>query len=239
MEYAELPLPAQLDGLVAAVWTAFVAQDADEWTMMEVVPDGCVELIRRHTGRSWWRRDQPGLFAAGIATEPPQLRLGAGARFTGIKFWPWAWHALGGPACTSFADDWRGIDDPALAALIGDNAADVPDRLVAAFAGRAVPPIGRAIRGATSVAEAAGRAGLTPRQLQRQFAREIGMPPRAYLRLLRLQSAMAAIQSGSELLADTAAHQGYADQAHMARDFRQLGGLTPSRARAGAKGPFV
>ena len=239
MRYAELPLPPALDGLVAAVWTAEVPADAGEWVGQEAVPDGCIELIRRHSGRSIWRREQPALFATGLATVPAQLRLGAGARFTGVKLWPWAWHALGGAPCPAFADDWIAIDDAGLAALTGDDPAAVPDALVRAFAGIARPPLGSAVLAATTVAGIARASGLPHRTLQRRFAAEFGMPPRSYLRLLRFRDALAHVQASGESLADTAAAQGYADQAHMAREFKSLAGLAPSAARIRAKGPFV
>jgi AraC-like DNA-binding protein len=234
MDYAELPLPPTLDGLVAAVWTASVPADGDAWVEQEAVPDGCIELIRRHAGRSVWRREQPALFATGLATTTAKLRLGAGARFTGIKLWPWAWHALGGAPCPSFADDWIAIEDPAVAALFENPVA----RLVTALAG-VDAPLGRAVLASDSVAGIAARSGLAHRRLQRHFAREFGMPPRSYLRLLRFRDALAVVQATSDPLADTAAARGYADQAHMARDFRDLAGVPPSTARVRAKGPFI
>lgn len=81
--------------------------------------------------------------------------------------------------------------------------------------------------------------GLSHRQLQRRYDSEIGMPPRSYLRLLRFRDALKDIQSVAEPLACTAAAQGYSDQAHMAREFRNLAGMPPSIARTRAKGPFV
>lgn len=234
MDYAELTLPAALDGLVAAVWTARVTGDA--WVDLEAVPDGCVELIRRHSGQSIWRREQPALFATGLATTTAKLRLGPGASFIGIKLWPWAWHALGGAPCPGFADDWIPVEDPALAALVEDGTIE---RLVDAFATARISPIGEAVLGARGVAEIAARAGLSHRQLQRRFASEFGMPPRGYLRLLRFKEALASVQSGEAQLADTAAEMGYADQAHMARAFRDLTGLPPSKVRTRARGPFV
>lgn len=237
MDYVEHPLPASLDGLVAAVWTAAVPEDGPEWVALEAVPDGCVELIRRDCGRSIWRREQPALFATGLATTTARLRLGAGAYFLGIKLWPWAWHALGGARCAGFADDW--IEASGFDALIEGDAAAVIDRLTTAFAAIEAPSLARAVPGAGSVAEIAARAELSHRQLQRVFAREVGMPPRSYLRLLRFRQALAEVQAHADTLADTAAAGGYADQAHMAREFRALAGLPPSAARARAKGPFV
>lgn len=239
MDYAELPLPAALDGLVAAVWTAAVG-DAGEWIEHEAVPDGNVELIRRHSGRSIWRREQPALFATGLCTAPVKLRLGAGARFTGIKLWPWAWHALGGAPCGGFADDWIAIaGDSPLAALLPEDDGEVVGRLAKALAEVPVSPVGAALLAGVGVAGVARRAGLSHRQLQRRFARDYGMPPRAYLRLLRLREALIGMQTSPATLAETAAAQGYADQAHMARDFRQLAGIPPREVRARARGPFV
>lgn len=238
MDYAELPLPPALDGLVAAVWTAAVPADGG-WVEYEAAPDGCVELIRRHSGESVWRSAQPALFATGLNTEPVKLRLGAGARFTGIKLWPWAWHALGGPHCTAFFDRWVEIgEDSPLARLLPEDANSVPVLLEAAFSELPRPALA-AVLGAGSVAEIGARLGLNPKALQRLFAREIGLPPRQYLRFVRFRDAMLEVQASGETLADTAAAQGFADQAHMAREFRALAGVPPREARARGKGPFL
>lgn len=236
MHYAETPPPAPLDGLVEAVWTLDVG--APGWVDHQAVPDGCIELIRRHSGRSTWRTEQPPLFVAGLALRPATLRLSGNARFTGIRLWPWAWHALGGARCRDFADDWRPVsEDSPLAELLPDESDPVP-RLVAALHDAAPPPLA-AIRHSASVAELARHTGLSARQLQRICAHETGLPPRSYLRLLRFRTAISSIQSPDAALADTAAAAGYADQAHMTREFQSLGGLPPARARKRAQGPFI
>jgi transcriptional regulator GlxA family with amidase domain len=87
--------------------------------------------------------------------------------------------------------------------------------------------------------EEIGRAtGMRPRTLQRWFARNVGLPPRHYLRLLRFHKAFAQVPEQPSLAAHAAA-QGYADQAHMARDFRALAGVPATEARKSAKGPFL
>ena len=239
MRYVEIPLPAALDGLVAAVWTASIPKGSSAWIEQDAVPDGCIELIYRRAGRSIWRREQPALFATGLATVPAKLRLSAGSRFTGIKLWPWAWHALGGAPCPRFADDWIAVEDPALVSLIDDEVEAIPKRLVDAFCDIEPSPVARAVLASETVADIAHRSRLPHRRLQRQFAREIGMPPRSYLRLLRFRNAIADVQANAETFANRAAALGYADQAHMARDFRDLAGLPPREARVRAQGPFV
>lgn len=234
MRYAEHPLPPALHGLVAAIWTVSVEGERD-WVEHEAVPDGCIELIRRHSGRSVWREEQPALFATGLALSPAKLSFSPDASFTGIKLWPWAWHALGGEPCRNFADGWIEIPEPSpLATLFeGDPVANL-------LAANLHPnPLGAAIFASASVAEISAATRLPPRQLQRIFARDLGMPPRAYLRLLRFRGAMIELQESAAPLADAAAGQGYADQAHMARDFRSLAGVPPREARARARGPFL
>lgn len=238
MDYRETPPPPSLDGFVAAIWTLDVGGKPDEWVGHEAVPDGCIELIRRHAGQSVWRTPQPALFVTGLALRPAALRFSGDARFTGIRLWPWGWHALGGARCADFADDWRAVaEDSPLAALLTGDGAQLPG-LIAAFAGHPHSPID-AIRHVDSVGALARASGLSPRQLQRIFARETGMPPRSYLRLLRFREAVAGVQGDASALADTAAASGYADQAHMTREFRALGGLSPGTARSRATGPFV
>lgn len=238
MDYRETPPPPNLDGFVAAIWTLDVGGKPDEWVEHRAVPDGCIELIRRHAGRSIWRTEQPPLFVTGLALRPAALRFSGDARFTGIRLWPWGWHALGGARCADFADSWRPVvEDGPFAALLTDDGAQLP-ALSAACDGQPHSPIDP-IRAVDSVAALACATSLSPRQLQRIFARETGMPPRSYLRLLRFRDAVAGVQGEESRLADTAAASGYADQAHMTREFRALGGLSPGAARRRTTGPFV
>ena len=59
---------------------------------------------------------------------------------------------------------------------------------------------------------------------------QIGLPPKHLLRILRVQSTIAAIHRAPlRSLVDVAAMLGYSDQAHMNRDFRLLTGNTPAQ----------
>ena len=101
-----------------------------------------------------------------------------------------------------------------------------------------LPASGRAILAAATVEEMGRGTGMSPRTLQRWFERHVGLPPRRYLRLLRFHKAFEQVPD-QESLADHAAAQGYADQAHMARDFRAIAGVPAKQARRTAKGPFL
>lgn len=71
-------------------------------------------------------------------------------------------------------------------------------------------------------------AGLSPRQMRHAFARDVGLPMRAYLRWKRLRRAIAAVEAGESLSA-AAAFAGFADSAHLSRVFREQFGMTPTQ----------
>ena len=71
-------------------------------------------------------------------------------------------------------------------------------------------------------------AGLSPRQMRHVFARDVGLPMRAYLRWRRVVRAAAAVAAGASLTAAAAA-AGFADSAHLSRVFRQQFGMAPTQ----------
>ncbi len=239
MHYAEHPIPAALSGLVTAIWSlegdgapsARIAHDA--------TPDGCIELIRRLRGRSWWDGEQPERFAAGLSETPVQFTMSGDAAFVGIRMWPWTWAMLGGPAAPAFAGRWTAIGPASVAGTILDHPDGLDDALAAALADRDPGPIGGAIAAADSVAAIVAASGRPHRAVQRWFADIVGMPPRRYLRLIRFRIAMLDLPDAATTLADHASATGFADQAHMARDFRALAGIPPREARGRAVGPFL
>ncbi len=74
------------------------------------------------------------------------------------------------------------------------------------------------------VAATADELGLGARQLHRRSLAAFGYGPKTLARVLRLHRALALARDGVPF-ADTAARAGYADQAHLARDVRELAGL--------------
>ena len=221
--------PARLSrGLIKARWTLDAGGDPHAWIEQQATPDGCVEIIRRLAGRSRWGGDQPAVFAVGLIERPEPFEISGDARFAAIRLWPWAWSLLSDIPLAALRGRWQALPEP-----LGPEAA--AERLEAAGA---LNRIGEAILSAASVEEMVRATGMAPRALQRWFARHVGLPPRHYLRLLRFQKAFGSIP-GQASLAGHAAETGFADQAHMAREFRALAGAPPTRARRAARGPFL
>lgn len=81
--------------------------------------------------------------------------------------------------------------------------------------------------GAMRVETAADAAGVSSRQLGRIFREQVGLSPKDAARLLRFERAMMLIRESTRSLAEVAAHAGYADQAHLTREFRAFAGASP------------
>ena len=82
-------------------------------------------------------------------------------------------------------------------------------------------------RGRVGVAEIAARSAVSPRHLERAFQEQVGVSPKLFTRLLRLDHALELGGPGGKW-AEIADACGYFDQSHMVRDFRALTGATPT-----------
>lgn len=82
-----------------------------------------------------------------------------------------------------------------------------------------------------SLASLAAVTGLSMFHFCRVFEAAHGMPLAAYVRNRRVQRARRLIEAG-HALSDAAAIAGFADQAHMTRQFRAVLGVTPAQWRA-------
>jgi transcriptional regulator GlxA family with amidase domain len=84
--------------------------------------------------------------------------------------------------------------------------------------------------GAVGVGALKARYGVSARQFDRAFTRQVGMAPKVYARMLRFQRALALKQAGSaSSWTQVAQAAGYFDQAHMIRDFRAFADATPTQ----------
>lgn len=91
--------------------------------------------------------------------------------------------------------------------------------------------------GATSPEEAATRLAVSVRTLQRMAHRYVGIAPAAMIRRRRLQEAAQRVRDDPGVdLAGLAAELGYADHAHLTRDFRVVLGFAPRDYRSDGGG---
>ncbi len=203
-----------------------------------VLPDGCMDLLW-YDGR---------LLVAGPDTRA-HVTEGAQGPWAGVRLYPGTAPALLGVPADALRDRRVDLTDlwpvtrvRRLAARV-HAAPDPVTGLEEAALSRAAetePPdpllrrIVAALDAGRPVAATADALGIGARALHRRSLAAFGYGPKTLARVLRLQRALALARQGTPL-AETAARTGFADQAHLARDVRDLTGLPPGELLRGGR----
>ncbi|MBL0727983.1 AraC family transcriptional regulator [Piscinibacter sp. HJYY11] len=247
-------LHAALRGHVADMLLYHETVPRDAELIERVVPDGHLRLVFNF-GDAPSTAEAPGLVAGviGPSAAPSLVRLRGRMHAFSLTLRPGAATALLGVP----AGEFNGAAVP-LDAIWGREGADLQATLAdeRSDAGRArvlqrhllrrvqglrrespARQVDEALRllartdAPTSMADIAGRLGCGERRLQQLFHAHVGLPPRTWRRLLRLQVCLRRlreVEGGPPDWAGLAADCGFYDQPHLANEFRALCGLSPT-----------
>jgi AraC-like DNA-binding protein len=258
LKYVERRPRAELAGILECVWSVSGRAVAGVRPPERIVPDGCPELIlhradpfARKVGTRWVV--QPRIFLAGTLTRPWLLRAGRRVDTLGLRFRPGTVASVFGVSMHTMADAEvplsRLVSSRAAAALRGAvaRARTRPRAMAAAEAwlvphATGTPPRPRVAqaaveevlrtRGLRRIDDVARTLGWTRRRLERAFAHDLGIRPKMFARIVRLNAVLAELdheQRGD--VVDLALSAGYFDQSHLLRDFRALAGRRPRESR--------
>ncbi|MFG2109554.1 helix-turn-helix domain-containing protein [Micromonospora chersina] len=204
---------------------------------VRVLPDGCLDLL-------WSSR--AGLLVAGPDRQAHLSVSVPGERWVGLRLPPGTGPAVFGVPADELRDQRVPLDD-----LWGPAATELADRVAAAEA-RGWPVAGvleevalrrlRAVGGpdplaarvaarlaaGATIAATAAEVGLGARALHRRSQLLFGYGPKTLARILRMRRALALAGAGTPL-AEVAVLAGYADQAHLTREVKELAGVPPTR----------
>ncbi len=213
------------------------------------LPTGAVQLLVNLADDrlSWYDGEgRHGVSGAGLGAVMPRavdIDIGEQRAVLGVSFRP------GGAAAF--------VGDPSLDAPVVDlnevwpRAADLRDRLldaphpletIEAFlldATRNALPLhpyvahaARVLASGRRVADVADMLGTTTGSLHRRFRGAVGLSPKQYARVARLQRLLGSlVHGGSHDWAGLAATHGWYDQSHLVHDFADLTGMTPAAYR--------
>lgn len=251
MDYREHPVPADLRRHVQCLW---VLRDEDPGDDVQVIyPDGCCELLaelgvplRFHGVDGQVRSDQPFCFAAqqrgpirlqaagpvhciGVRLKPACSALVAGVRLPALREQAPDLHVLDAAFAVEFRDAALASTamqspEPLWQLMRGRCACFVPD----ALAEHAVERLD-AVDGDLRIGELARRLGVALRTLQPRFLAAVGMTPKEYARVRRLQALLRTLDAEDADIADAALRHGYSDQAHATHELVNWAGITPAR----------
>lgn len=210
----------------------------------------CIALGRAPTAGERYASFTSGLFAGHVVIDST-----GGAECIQIDFTPLGAHRFFGLPMHELAGRMVKLDelgDRAIAALRQrlweeqdwDRRLDLAEEFVLARLRQAAPPDPAmhwafesivASKGTLRIETLANRLEWSRKHLARRFQSRFGLPPKAIARMVRFHHAvdMARTETDTDW-AGIAAACGYADQAHLTRDFAEFSGTTPQRWRMAA-----
>jgi AraC-like DNA-binding protein len=238
-DYREYAPPPALAGHLVCIWTQVVPAGALPITQ-RVLPDGCLDIVLI---------DDDAPLVAGPWVEPFTVRFTPGSTVIGARWYPGrAPTLLGLPAAAllnqtvALGDVWSRASSMPIAQVVGEPTLDgrriALEAALLARLGRAAP-VDRAMYAAVRwiarhpggrIDQLSDWIGISGRQLQRRFAAAVGYGPKQFQSVLRFQRLLSlANQSPApRTLGQLSAAAGYADQAHMTREFKRFAGGVPS-----------
>lgn len=241
--YAELPLGTLDPEKIEAVWRYRPLAPGRQ----RVLPDGRMDLVVHCTAGLADEATPILLVIAGPADTPAEVVLRPETVILGVRFrigWGGACLGIAPSALRNRTMSGRDVDlclGPLAAEILqqrtGQGVEDALRRVAEALASRtpvavshkrALDAVGRMIDWVRYGNGDAPGAFPSARTLRRDMAAAVGLPLRTLSGILRFQRAMVFLVVGAESLSEIAVVAGYADQAHMTREFRRFGGFTPA-----------
>ena len=243
LQYAEVMPTAALGSHVDALYVLHSTQPLARETSYWILPDGCIDLVLDLSA------DADHSFLIGAATGPGYVELHKEVGFLGVRLRPGGlagFHAAAAHELTNARVAlnllWGRSADVLVEGLQAERSwRSRVARLEAWLLERQTgPPVDPAVfatvqllrrrRGRVSLGRLEASTGITLRQLERKFQRQVGVTPKEYARTMRLQAALAAMEGALALnLAAVAQSSGYYDQAHFGREFKRLTGFSPTK----------
>jgi len=249
--YVEHAASAALRPFVECFWTREPGRTDVPGALVErrVLPDGCIDIVLAFEPGGSGAPDS--IQAVGTMTRPLVFAGASDASFVGVRFRPARAAAFLRLPASELTDLSVPLDD------LWSDAAAVRETFVATRGGTArVAALERvllarmahgtvaehrdvdeAVRritaagGSLGITRLAPALGVTRQHLARRFADLVGVSPKVFARIVRMQRLIRtarAIPIGDDPnWAALAVASGYYDQAHLVDEFRELTGLTP------------
>jgi AraC-like DNA-binding protein len=260
MDYAIRRPTGLLARYVKHLWSMDLRLRPGEVVRERVAPNGCVCVMLNFgerpqvVGANGDRTRQPWAHVSGQKTTFTDLEARGRVGLLGVVLRPEAGAAVLGLPASELRGlhvalrELFGADADPLSERVGEAQShgarfDAVEAVLGARLARTDPPVDRCMQlfvrrvsqsgGTRPVAALAAELGLSRRQLERKVAAAVGLPPKAFSRMIRYQRALALKQRDPALgLTRLAYDAGYADQAHFIREFRAITGYTPRQAFA-------
>lgn len=254
MRYREIAPSSPADRLIKCYWT-LESGDSFHEDMEPIVPDGCPEIVF-NLSAPFQQQDrdgfdlQPKSILVGQMKSVINIKPTGSIDLFGVRFRPYGIGSL-------LKDDVSTVTGfiECLGDVFGRRGRRLEERLNAA--GSVVEKIavfeqtfsrefliddvsnGKTARASTMIgsdpsgvriAEVAKLLGISLKQLERKFKSEVGLTPKLFARIVRIQKVLLSLdEKPGRNWADVCYSHGFSDQSHLIREFRSIAGVPPQR----------
>lgn len=252
INYRQIEPPAYLRSFVRYFWTLDHYGPPDQDRSFRTIADGSPGLVFQHADKGALYREGeqlPLICLYGQSTVYSELKLKGSFRTIGIFFYPNALKGIFGIDAGELTDscmDMGQLISAKKSALSEQllNAGTIEERIEILSAylyaelqrnrqatdeatQYALDRISAA-RGNISMKDLQTTLQLSERTLERRFRQQIGITPKLFSRICRFQETLLQLKNnGYEKLSDIAYENGYADQSHFIRAFKEFTGTSP------------
>lgn len=249
MTYEQRQPPPSLDRYVRYFWTLEGGSVDGTPTTFGPLADGCPGLIFQRADAGQFHdqdgKQLPELFLYGQTIKRTALHLTGYAKTVGICFVPNALKSIFGfnaneltDSCLDMALLWPNLAEqllttPSVAGQVAWLSGYLTDQIrktgtpVDAFTHYALSQL-IDTKGNVSLKQMQHTLNLSERSIERRFEQQVGISPKLYARVCRFQASLSQLQRNDYgKLSDVAFENGYADQSHFIRVFREFTGHSP------------
>jgi len=250
LNYRQMAPPEHLKAYIRYLWTW---QGSTNTQRFKIIADGCPGLIFQKSERpSFYQNGKQvsSFFVYGQATKYAEVSFSESITI-GICFRPNALKSIFGIDAFELTDTCMELDD-----FIGEDGTCLYEQLVQSYSVQAQialllsflesqiqdnhstidQQISYAIdmiirsKGTIALKYLESNLQLSQRTLERKFKQQIGLSPINFLRICRFQASLNQLKNKAyKKLSDVAYTNGYADQSHYIRSFKEFAGLSPFR----------
>lgn len=251
MNFRQFQPPAYLRDHVHYFWT--LESHKADWTPQSFGPlvDGCPGIIFQRADQGYFydqdAKPLPEIFAYGQTVKRTAIYMLGRFQIIGVSLLPHSLPSIFGLNARELTDgclDISLVSAGVVEQLINSSTVSGQIDLLSNFLYSQIRHIDKPIDKLTTYAltqliESKGNASLkelqhslrlSERNLERKFDQQVGISPKLFARVCRFQATLIQLRQGNQTkLSDIAFENGYADQSHFIRSFREFTGYAPSR----------
>ena len=249
MKYQQFLPPAPLKSYIRYFWVLEQQSDSQSVDTLSPLADGCPGIIFQHPSEGNFYHDSgkhfPEIFLYGQTITPLDIKVRGKFKTLGVCFSPSAlksifrFHASElTDSCVDLSLLLSRVTEPLLnARTASEQIAFLSAEIYKLVVGKNAK-VDHAIEYALSkMVKSGGNVvlknlqkdlQLSERGFQRRFDQQVGISPKLFARVCRFQASLTQLKNNAYInLSDIAFDNGYADQSHFIRSFKEFAGFSP------------